>query len=315
MQTLKSIAGKNGCGGNFSLGKKGCQIPFGTPKHAIRLKKGTVIPSTTNFNLEYLRTLIISGIATPLIGSSGFERLSGEDAVSTTTDTVERLNVLGLPKYKLMYQEGHEFYRQMSGLTGFKNSDWIIIDDSGRMKIAINSNGDFVGFTAGQVIAEMVTEKVQGGDGESKSVTIQFINRLQWDKNYTIATNEQLGFDWEELEGLNPVSLSFVSVPVSGDTTIQFKAVLSSDENTYVEGLAVENISINYDNRDEEAIDTFSYDSENKVYSAICSAVSSGQKVNITFKNGINSFPFIDLGGVLYSTKEETIEVAPSQVL
>jgi hypothetical protein len=246
MGTLKSIAGKNGCGiaNSIATGKKGCQIPFGTPKHAIRLKKGTIFPSTTIFNLAFVLGLIQSGKATPVMGATGFERMSGEDGLSTTSDNTERLNVLGLPKYKMTFQEGHEFYRQMSKLTGFKNSDWLIIDDAGSVRIAINSAGNFTGFTAGQVIADQVVEKTEGGDGESKSMTVQFTNRKQWDYDYTIITSDQSQIDWEEVDGVNPTEIAFKSVPSAGDVIIILTALLSSDKDTNVEGAIATNFLI-----------------------------------------------------------------------
>lgn len=290
MATLQSIAGKNGCGesGTIATGKKGCQITFGTPKHAIRLKKGTVIPSTTVFNMAYLISLIKSGVAVPVMEATGFERLSGEDGFSTTSDTTERLNVLGLPKYRMTFQEGHEFYRQISKLTGFKNSDWLIIDDYGNMKIAINSKGDFVGFTAGQVVAEQVMEKVQGGDGESKSITMQFINRRQWDSDYTIVTQEQSEINWEEIQGSNPVNISFVSVPADTDTTIVVSALLSADNSTHVEAITQAYFQVLV-NSAEVVVANVVEDSVAKTYTITIPALSSNDVVEVRlYDSGIN---------------------------
>ena len=299
MATLKSIAGKNGCGGDGSIatGKKGCQIPFGTPKHAIRLTKGTVIPSTTEFTLSYVLSLIAAGKAIVVMSATAFERLSGEDAMSTTSEGIESLNVLGLPKYKLTFQEGHEFYRQLSKLTGYKNSDWLIIDDSGNMKIALNSNNDFVGFTAGQVNSEMVMEKVSGGDAESKSLTIQFINRKQWDQNYTIVKNEQLGFDWEEVDGANPVNLELITVPTATDTEIVFSALLASDNNTPVEGMEKEQIEILVDGVAAEIATLTEADNE---YTATIPVLTGASVISIGIKSIIN------IEDVLFSS--ETVE-------
>lgn len=303
MATLKSIAGKNGCGtdGSIATGKRGCQIVFGTPKHALRLKKGFVIPSTTEFTLEYVLGLIAAGNLIPVMSATGFERLSGEDAMSTSTDTSERLNVLGLPKYKLTLEEGHEFYRQLSKLTGYKNSSWLIVDDSGNMKIAINSGGDFVGFTTGQVNVEMTTEKVQGGDAESKSMTIQFINRLQWDQNYTIVTQAELGFDWEEVEGTNPVNLELVTVPTVTDTEVVFTALLASDNHTPVEAIPKEDVEILVDG--VAAVISTLIESATNEYTATIPVLTGAASISVQLKEIIN------IENVLFSSEAITEDV------
>jgi len=310
MSTLISIAGKNGCGGEnvVATGKKGCQIAFGTPKHALRLKKGTKISPTTEFNTEYILELIQKGIVTPLMGATAFERLSGEDGLSTTTDTTERLNVLGLPKYKLTFQEGHEWYRQISELTGFNNSDWLIIDDSGNLRIAIDSKDNFVGFKAGQVIADQVMEKVQGGDGESKSVNIQFTNRKQWDLEYTIVTQDQHGIDWEDISGANPVNLTYVGVLADAASTMVVSALLASDNSTPVEGLTANEFLVVSDEVPNEV--TGAVENSPGLYTlTLTSAMVAAKKYEAKlgdFTLGLNVASF---EGVLYSS-EKIVEAA-----
>ena len=300
MATLESIAGKNGCGSeDASTGKLGCQIEFGTPMHLFKLKKGLVIPKTTVLDKDYLNSLIQSNKLTPLVDASSFEDLSGEDSVSSNSRTVERLNILGLPKYKLMFEEGHEFYRQMAKLTSFKSADFAIGDEYGNLKLAINSNGDFVGFSAGQVLPELTKNKVQGGDAESKSLTVQFLNRKQFDEDYTIVTSEQLGFDLIEVQGANPVSLSFNSVPTDGDTTLLVVAKLSADKSTNVEGLVIADFLVKVDG----ATATVSNVAEsNGVYTLTIPSVATGNVVTVDLYDGtINSGTILN-GGVLYNS-------------
>ena len=113
---IVNIANKIACGGTdtANTGKLGCLSLFGTPTNALLLRKGTKIPATTTFNVAYLTPLIQQGTIVPLIGASSFEDVSSEDAYSTNASGVKRLNLKGLPEYKLMFEEGHEFYRQMN---------------------------------------------------------------------------------------------------------------------------------------------------------------------------------------------------------
>lgn len=300
MATLESIAGKNGCGTENSLtGKLGCQIEFGTPMHLFKLKKGLVIPKATVLDKSYLNSLIQAGKLVPLVDASSFEDLSGEDSVSSNSRTVERLNIQGLPKYKLTFEEGHEFYRQMAKLMSFKSADFLIGDEYGNLKMGVNSDGDFVGFSAGQVLPELTKNKVQGGDAESKSLTVQFLNRKQFDEDYTIVTNEQLGFDLIEVQGANPVVLAFNSVPTDTDTTIEITAKLAADKSTNVEGLVVADFLVNVAG---SSVVVSNLTEANGVYTLTIPAVAVSEVVTVDLYDGsLNSGTILN-SGVLYGS-------------
>lgn len=237
--SLESIASKKtSCGGtNADTGKLGCQIEWGTPLHVIGIQKGFVIPKATEFNKAYIDQQIQLGKFIPLIGAESFDNESSEDAVTTNSRGVDRLNTLGLPKYKFTYEEGHEFYKEMAKLTSFKALDFIFADEEGNWRIAVTSEGDFKGFTAGQAIAMLTNTKTLGGDPESKSFSIQLLDRIQWDQNYEFALRDSLDFSPEEIDGVNGVTISFDSIPAAAATTVDFTVVLASDELTPVEGL------------------------------------------------------------------------------
>lgn len=301
MATLESIAGKNGCGAESALtGKLGCQIEFGTPMHLFKLKKGLVIPKATVLDKAYLNGLIQEGKLTPLVDASSFEDLSGEDSVSSNSRTVERLNIQGLPKYKLMFEEGHEFYRQMAKLTSFKSADFLIGDEYGNLKLAINSDGDFIGFSAGQVLPELTKNKVQGGDGESKSLTVQFLNRKQFDEDYTIATNAQLGFDLIEIQGANATTIKFNEVPSDGDTTIKLEVKLDADKSTDVAGLVLANFLVKVGGNTN--VVTGVTESNNIFTLTLTSALATNNVVTANLFDGTKNSGIILNEGVLYKS-------------
>lgn len=239
MSTLASIANKQlACGGETAnTGKLGCPKELATPLHLIAFKKGTVIPSTTEWNLAYINVEIQKGNYTPLIEAEAFEKMSSDDSMSTNQRGLDRLSVKGLPKYKLTFEEGHEFYKQLAKLTSNKQLDFAIGDEEGNWKLGVNADGDYVGLTAGQVIAELTSEKELGGESESKALIVQFTDRLQWDQNYVIFGKDELGWNPGDVQGANGVTLSFDSVPVTADTDIVIDAVFSSDMTTKVLGL------------------------------------------------------------------------------
>lgn len=246
MSALIDIMSKlEDCGGSqANTGKLGCLQAFGTPLSAILTKNGFVIPKETELNIAYLEAQVQNGNLIPVMDASSFEDASGEDSNSTNAAGVERLNLQGLPKYKFMFEEGHEYYRQMSRLTSYKSKGAILIDDSGRWLFGVNSDGDYVGLTLGQVTAEMRKTKVQGGDAESKTLSMQFIDRYQWDSSYGIAERSEIGFGPSEVPTINGAKIDFTAVPASTELEVAVSVVLASDGNSPVEGLLPTNFVV-----------------------------------------------------------------------
>lgn len=246
MDSINIIANKNtSCGSlaSANTGTLGCQIEFGALAHALFPRKGLIIPKETVFDKTYIDAQTQLGNFVPVLSADSFEELSSEDTMYTNPKGVERLSILALPKYRLTYQQGHGFYREIAKLTSFKNFDVILGDEEGNWKLAMNANGDFTGFTAGQILAEMTKTKVQGGDPESKGLVFQLLNRTQWDKDYAIFGREQLNFSPEDLATVNPVEIN-VDVALDAATALTFEMLLSSDRTTPVEGLTGANIRV-----------------------------------------------------------------------
>jgi hypothetical protein len=239
MSALIDIMSKlENCGGDqANTGKLGCLQSFGTPLSVILTKSGFVIPKETELNVAYLEAEVQKGNLIPVMDASSFEDVSAEDAYSTNAAGVERLNLKGLPKFKLMFEEGHEFYRQMSRLNSYKSKGAILIDDAGKWLFGVDSNGDYVGLTLGQVTAEMRKTKVQGGDAESRALSMQFLDRYQWDSSYGIVERSELGFSPSEVPTINGARIDFTQVAVSGDTDVVVTITLASDGSSPIEGL------------------------------------------------------------------------------
>ena len=246
--TIEQIADKNmSCGGvDVNTGKLGCQTTFSTPLHALALRKGFIIPKSAIFDKTYIDTQIQLGNFIPLIEADSFEELSSEDSMNTNARGVERLSVYGLPKYKLTFQEGHEFYKQTARLTSFKSLDLIFGDEEGNWKLAVTNAGDFKGFSCGQVLSMLTKTKVQGGDPESKSVTFQMLDRMEWDINYAILDRSTLTFSPSEIDGINGV-LIYVSPIKAADTKLKAKVVLAADKVTPAQGWEASNFIVTAD--------------------------------------------------------------------
>ncbi|RLA04914.1 MAG: hypothetical protein DRQ47_02480 [Gammaproteobacteria bacterium] len=304
MSKIIDIAGKKDCGNatGINTGVLGCLSLFGTPLHLIALQKGFIIPGDTEFNKAYLETLVQAGTAIPLIDAAAFEDLSSEDTMSTNAGGQERLNLLGLPKYKLMFEEGHEFYREIAKFTSYKSYDFIIGDEAGNWMLATANNGeDFKGFTAGQVVAEMRKTKVQGGDPESKSITVQFLDRLQWDRNYAILHQDFLDFVPQEVPTINGIDLKIIGIPAEAATTIVVEAPLASDEVTPVIGLIKEDFQVTINGTAETPTDAV--ESPNGTYTLTITALVALDVITVNTWNTTVPNSVVNSNDVLYRAR------------
>jgi hypothetical protein len=308
MSTIAQIADKNpNCGGqNANTGELGCQTEFGTPLHAIAVRKGFVIPAATVFDKVYIDTQTQLGNFIPIMEADSFEELSSEDAMSTNTRGVERLSTPGLPKYKLTYQLGHEFYKQIAKLTSFKSLDWIWGDGEGNWKLAVTSEGDFAGFSAGQTLAMMTKTKVQGGDPESKSISVQMLDREQWDKNYAILARTSLTFSPSDIDGVNGVEILVEPITALA-TSVNIQVLLSADRVTPVEGLELVDFLITVNGIPSIAT-TLTENPDGKYVIAIDSPAATAKVVVSTFDIATKTLAIL-VDGVLYRGISDPVTV------
>ena len=298
--SIGSIADKQACSNasGANTGKLGCLSLFGTPAHLLAIRKGTEIPSTEDFNLAYITPLVQKGIMIPIIDAAAFEDLSSEDSYSTNSSGEKRMNLEGLPEYKFMYEEGHEFYKQLARLKSYKAYDFAIGDDAGNWMFAKTSAGNFKGFTAGHFTPELTKRKVMGGDSESKSAVVQFLDRLQFDKNYSILHSEDLTMTPQEMPQVNGVVLEFTTAPTGGDTTLKLTAKLASDRESPVEGLLVANFKVMVEGTTE--VPTLLTETGAGIYILTVDALVSTETVSVDLWDGTLSVHVTESNDVLY---------------
>lgn len=243
MSVLSKIASTSaGCGGgSANTGQLGCKLGFGYAVHAIPLVKGTLIPATTDLDLDFMNVLVQAGKALPLTNAFSSEVSVAEDQLETSPLGVEALTLLGLHKYSITFKEGEYFYKELAKLRSFGNLDFILGDTKGNWLMAKNSNGDFKGFSAGQV--NVMDVPATATEVRKRTLTFQLIDRNETDLNYDIFLASSL-FPISDVQGVNGVNLSFEDAngavpPSDADTTLKVKAVLASDNHTGIEGLAV----------------------------------------------------------------------------
>lgn len=308
MAEIGSIANKLACSGvgAANTGKLGCLSLFGTPTHLISLGRGVKILSSETFDIAYIKPRVQQGKMIPIIDASTFEDMSSEDGYSTNSSGVKRLNLKGLPEYKLVFEEGHEFYRELAKMESFKSYSFIIGDDMGNWMIVETSTKDFKGFSAGHVTPELTKRKVKGGDSESKAIVIQFLDRIEWDTNYSILHREELTFDPADVPTVNGINFEYEVIPSATDTTIEFSADLNADNNTKIEGLVLEDILYKVDGVTVPATDMTEV---NGIYTLTVPALVAGEEVSIeTWDNTIKAH-VVDSNDVLYRGAPSTVKV------
>jgi hypothetical protein len=246
MAVISTIASKSAGqgGGDINTGDKGFNISFGFVIHALAITKGTVITKDTELKPSVIQALVQKGKIIPFMDAFSSEPTMSDDVLETSPLGIEALALKGLQKYALTMKKGQNYYKEMSKATGFGNFDFILGDVDGNWKFALNPNGDFVGFTAGQVLASMTTPAT-ATETEKKTLTFQLTNRIQNDSDYAVIEADN-AYPISEVTGINGVILSYEDasgpvVPASGDTTLKVKVVLDSDRITGIEAMVVTN--------------------------------------------------------------------------
>jgi hypothetical protein len=281
MAVINTIASKSaGCGGKtINTGDLGCDIEFGLVIHALGIKRGVVIPSSTDITQEYIDKMVQSGDLIPIMDAFSSEPTIAEDTLETSPLGVESLTLKGLPKYMLTMKKGQYYYKEMAKLTGFGNLSWILGDVNGNWKFAVTSDGDFTGFTAGQTLAA-ITVPATATETEKKSVTFQLTDRRQIDLSYAVVLASNL-FPISDVSGVNGVDLAFEDangpvVPSSGDTDLKIRVLLSADKHTPVEGLTSADFVVELGGIDEAVTAT---DDGNGYYTLTTASLSGVIKV------------------------------------
>jgi hypothetical protein len=252
MAVISTIASMSaGCGGeSINTGDLGCDIEFGLVIHALGFRKGIVIPAATDITQDYIDTLVQSGDVIPMMDAFSSEPTIADDTLETSPLGVEALTLKGLPKYMLTMKKGENYYKEMAKLTGFGNLNWVLGDVNGNWKFAINTDGAFTGFTAGQTLAA-ITTPATATETEKKSVTFQLTDRVQIDVSYAVVLSAKL-FPISNVTGINGTLLSFADAngavpPAVADTTLKVKALLAADKHTGIEGLSVSDFKYTVD--------------------------------------------------------------------
>lgn len=294
ISSILDVAAASGAA-SVSTGKKGYNLVFGIPRHALALPKGTKFADTVDLTQAIMLGEVQKGNVIPLTNAKSFVAESGEDGVITDDLGVETQGTQGLPKFVLTYKDGNQFYKELAKMTSYGNYDFIFADLKGNWKVATEA-GFIKGFDGGQIVAGM-TSLAAADVTEEKTLKIQLTDRDQFDKEFSIIEQALLGWHVRNLDGVNPCTVSFNTAPVAG-TSVVVK-VLLSDNITPVSGLATADFRAEVD--DVNNVVTAAVEAGSTgVYTLTITAISASDSINVQLYDGTAVSDIVILDSATY---------------
>lgn len=310
MKTLSAILYLVACGLDSLLGTglKACSFDFRTPRVLILLEKGFVILPTETPNLAFFRTLQQKGKAIILQGVVQFDNSTPEDEVGKRASTGEEYLTLKNPyKFKFTFDAGLYFAKALFALESNKRFDLIMLDDKGDMLLSSASDGKAKGLDVGFLNSGTYTI----GNDNMTSITLQ-VNRLDFDKNVSWITANNLDFEPGDLDGVNDILLSIS--PVNATATSIVTTATLSDKSHFVDGLTLANFRVKKTVAGVTTIITPSalvVDASTKTYAFTVPASANGTVYTVeTFDLALTVNTILTPLGVLYKANVATVTVA-----
>ena len=204
------------------MGLKPCKFDGKTPRTLILPVKGTKIPASTEFDLEYLQGLQQQNKVRVLQGVTDFTDSTPANDRTTRATTGDMSVSLKHPYlYDITFDNGINFYQAVALLSGNDEYDLIRVDDAGNLLGARDKDGSFRGLDMGMVDPG----PYKSGNETSFVLTVQ-VSRQDFDRNAAGINAENLDFYAKrDLDDYNDVILTIDPLSVGG-TTISWSGFL-----------------------------------------------------------------------------------------
>lgn len=306
MALISSILNKAAAqgGSTISTGRKGYNLVFGIPRHALAVPKGYKIADTQDLTQAFILAEVQAGNIIPLTNAKTFVAESADDTVNTDDLGVDTLGIKGLPKFSLTYKDGSQFYKELAKMEGYANYDFIFGDYEGNWKVA-TEDGYIKGFDGGQVIPKMTT-LADANTAEEKTMSVQLTDRDQWDKEFGIIVKENVGWHLRDLDGVNPCELTFSSAPAAG-TSLSVQVMLS-DNLTPVSGLSDSEFAVDVDGSDNVITGCVESGSTGVYTLTVTDALVAAQSVTASLYDGSQNATIVILDTATYrGTTDPTV--------
>lgn len=218
--------------GVLGTGLAGCKIDRKRVTALGLLKKGFVFAE--EITKDYMRELQQNGTLIMLQGVVAFADNTADDNVITREGSGIK-KVAGKNPYEYMatFDNGLNFHKALTSLSSYEAYDLIVFDVDNTLFGTTPKTGGLKGLTLGMFENGKYTGS-NGTDAAAQTVSFQCINRIEWDLYAGWITNDELGFIYTELTGVNEVLITID--PAVAGTSIVVSAFLL-DKTHPVEGL------------------------------------------------------------------------------
>tara|TARA_R100000951_G_scaffold116799_1_gene131160 strand:+ start:7312 stop:8262 length:951 start_codon:yes stop_codon:yes gene_type:complete len=294
-------------------GQVGCKFDFKNLKDLRFWKKGTVTASTDTYNKAYLRTQQQAGNMIPVQDLYDFTWTDPTDEVETAEATgLEGTTRKGLYGLTAMWRKGLYQQRILEALEGDDIWDVQLVDDEGNELWSETSSGGARGFSTSRVSVMGISFN-KGGTSQKTSISIQFSNSLQFNRNLAWIAAENLDYFRDEITGANQVSVTVPTAPSDTDTTFAAKTLLARG-GAFVSGLTdLANWIVKVNGATVTPTGTAVADSDAKTYTFTVSALSTSDVVTVALYDSVAASSTIILNpgtdDVLYKSSTGTTTV------
>jgi hypothetical protein len=228
MSNLREAGNTLQCGlsGVFGTGSDHCAFNFKNMSGGGfgLIEKNTVIPDT----YQELADLRKTGKFTPFQGTVSMVFETAADQRKTYDSGVEVDATLGLITVTATFASGLMFNRVLASYRSQNRYKAIFWDAAGNILRYQDKNGIFKGYTLGRFSVDAPKIAAQGGEVGEQMVSMQLINREEFDRGVSFVDADQIDDSILELEGVNELVVSLNPV-ADGDATITGKIVSAWD--------------------------------------------------------------------------------------
>lgn len=263
------------------------------------LNSGSKLPE--DFTKDNLNKMIQKGQLTWLKGIFSVTASNGDNQRETGSGGIERLATEGLYKMTFTFTNGRYFNAALYSLQGFGGKELILSDGS---NLEYRKGGR--GYTIGQ-IEHVPYQRAEGATAAKGSITIQLTNRRQYEKDFAYISGESIT-DWsfDDLGGVNDLTMSFVNVPTNGDTSLKIKVIGTADSHV-TEDLVISNFIVKADDVVVAATLGTSTGTDG-IYDLTIPAVTTGQKYTVsTWDSSESTRGIINASGLVYKSNTATV--------
>lgn len=302
IQEIAGLAADCGSGSAILIGDDlGCSVDLDKINHGFIFTKGFRIPLGTTLNDAYWLTQEQKGNVVPLVKGL-FEFIPSEDSVTTNADNQEQADGLGLPKFSITFENSDYFNKQLAKLRSFKRYDFAFADINDTLRLADYGSEGYGGFDAGQVLPGMSNPRVAGA-AANKKVTIQLVDRNQFDLEFENFAKVNHGITFRKHTGISPLKITYPS-SIGAGTAVQIKVTLN-DKKTPNSGLLKENLKTEVDGTNNVIVSA-TEDGTTGVYDMVLTtALVAGEKLVTKTHDATEGVDAVQLGTGLYKANGE----------